>query len=336
MQARAGNREFMKHLRRAARFVLVPLGFFLLALPGLAAAQNAPTMVTLSTGSRLATWTLPATAKPHKTPVLFLHGGPGMYTTEGARSKGAMLRAAGFTTIYFDQAGGGLSDRIPATQYTMQRAVDDVEVLRTTLKLDKVILWGSSYGADLAALYARRFPDRVAAMILTSPGTFPGISAKRDYSRTDRGKSDLGPEASKAIRLIDSKGGAAEAELSQTAAGKLMDEVVSSELMNGMVCKGSTSPPPVAAGGGNLYANRMLSRELKKTPLPAGAPLAGPVLILRGTCDFLPMESAERYRAAFGGTIVSIANTGHQFVENRADLDAAIGRFAATELAGVE
>jgi pimeloyl-ACP methyl ester carboxylesterase len=324
-------------IKRMHFFGVVAIGLLASATGAMAAdAPPVPTMVTLSTGSRLATWTLPATAKPRKTAVLFLHGGPGMYTTEGFRGKGAVLRAAGFTTIYFDQAGGGLSDRIPATQYTLMRAVDDVEALRTALKLDKMILWGSSYGADLAALYARRFPEHVAAMILTSPGSFPGTAAKRDYSRTDRGKSNLSATASKAIRLIDSKGGGAEAELSQTVAGQLMDEVVSTELMNGMVCKGSASPPPVVAGGGNLYANRMLSRDLKKTPLPAGAPLAGPVLILRGACDFLPMDSAERYRTAFGGTIMSIANTGHQFIENRADLDAALSNFATKELAGIE
>lgn len=325
----------MKNTRRTMRFAPAILAC-LLALPNVALAQTSPVMVTLGTGSRVATWTISPPAKARKTPVLFLHGGPGMYTTEGARSKGAALRAAGFTTIYFDQAGGGLSDQIPATQYTMQRAVDDVEALRVALKLDKVILWGSSYGADLAAFYARRFPDRVAAMILTSPGNFPGVAVKRDYSRTDRGKADIGPDAGKAVRLIDSKGGAAEASLSQAAAGKLMDAVVSAELMNGMVCKGSPSPPPTVAGGGNLYANRLLSREVKKTALPAGVALAGPVLIIRGTCDFLPMESAERYRASFGGTIVSIPETGHQFVEKRADLDAALTRFATVDLAGIE
>ena len=300
-----------------------------------AEAISSPTMIMLSTGSRLATWSVPAPTKTHKTPVVFLHGGPGMYTTEGARSKGEALRAVGFDTIYFDQAGGGLSARIPAIQYTMQRAVDDIEALRISLKIDKMILWGNSYGADLAALYARRFPDRVAGMILSSPGTFPGFNAKRDYSSTDRGKVNIGPALSKAVGQIDKLGGAAESTISQESAGKLMDELVSAELMNGMVCKGTHSPL-VVGGGGNLYPNRMLAKELKAMTFPVGPALDRPVLILRGTCDFLPMENAERYRATFGGAIVSIANVGHQFVENRADFDAALTRFATTELAGVE
>jgi len=325
----------MISVRRMMRYRFVLLAC-LLALPNPVVAQTKPVMVTLNTGSRVATWTLPATVKARKTPVLFLHGGPGMYTTEGARSNGAPLRSAGFTTIYFDQVGGGLSDRIPAAQYTMRRAVDDVEALRLALKLDRVILWGNSFGADLAAHYARRHPDRVAGMILTSPGNFPGSAVKRDHSMTDRGKTSLSPAASNAVSLIDRKGGAAEAALSQAEAGKLMDEVASAELMNGMVCKGSASPPPTPGGGGNLYANRLLSRDVKKIALPAAPPLAGPVMIIRGSCDFLPMENAERYRAAFGGTIVAIANTGHQFVENRADFDAALSRFATVTLAGIE
>ena len=308
------------------------------ALTTAAHAQNAPppTMLSLSTGSRVATWTLPAAAKPRKTVVVFLHGGPGMYTTQGARNQSATLRAAGFATVYFDQAGGGLSDRIPAVQYTMQRAIDDLEALRITLKIDKFILWGNSYGAGLAALYARRFPDQVAGMILTSPGMFPGFDGKRDYSKTDRGNVNIGPALTSAIRQIDKLGGAAETSLSQDASGKMMDQLVNAELMNGMVCKASAAPSPVAAGGGNLFPNRMLAKELKRTPLPAGAPLAGPVLIVRGSCDFMPMESAERYRAAFGGTIVTIPDTGHQFVEKRAEVDAVLARFAATDLAKVE
>jgi pimeloyl-ACP methyl ester carboxylesterase len=307
----------------------------LFASPLRAETADPPTMLTLGTGSRVATWTVPATTASRKTPVMFLHGGPGMYTTAGARSKGAALRAAGFTTIYFDQAGGGLSDRIPATQYTMQRAVDDVEALRVALKIEKLVLWGSSYGAELAALYARRFPDRVAGLILTSPGSFPGTDAKRDYRATNRGRVSIGPALSKAVGQIDRLGGAAEAAIPQVAAGKLMDELVAAELMDGMVCKGTVAAPTVS-GGGNLYPNRMLARELKRMSFPAARPLGRPVLILRGTCDFLPMENAERYRAAFGGTIVSIANAGHQFVENRAGVDAALSRFATTELSGIE
>ncbi len=303
--------------------------------PVLAEPVATPIMVALPTGSHLATWTIPAVANPRQTPVVFLHGGPGMYTTEAARSKGAVLRAAGFNTIYFDQAGGGLSDRIPAVEYTMQRAVDDVEALRIAMKIDRMVIWGSSYGAEVAALYARRYPDRLAGLILSSPGSYPGTDGKRDYSVTNRGRVTMSPALGKAVGQIDRLGAAAEASLSQEVAGKLMDELIASDLMGGMVCKG-TAVTPTVNGGGNLFSNRILARELKRMTFPAGPQLAVPVLILRGGCDFLPPENAERYRAAFGGSIVTIPNAGHQFVENRAAVDATLTRFATTELSGIK
>jgi pimeloyl-ACP methyl ester carboxylesterase len=301
-----------------------------------ATAADPPKLIALPTGSTLATWSIKATKPQHLTPVVFLHGGPGMYTTENMRTHGAPFRAAGFSTIYFDQAGGGLSPSIPAAQYSLVRAVDDLEALRIEFKIDKLILWGNSYGADLATLYVHRFPKNVAGLILTSPGAFPGFAAKRDYRMTDRGKVTIGPELTKAIRKIDKLGGGAEATLSQAATGKLMDELVSSELMNGMLCKGAPVPAPIVSGGGNLYANRMLQAELKRTRLPDTLLSGRPVLIVRGACDFLPMANAERYRAALGGTIITIANAGHQFVENRTDLDAALKRFAEFDLAAIE
>ena len=139
-------------LNRIARSFAVSICLFA-AQAALADVPAHPTMVVLPTGSRLATWNLPATGAARRTPVVFLNGGPGGFVTTGAMDKGASLRAAGFATFYFDRAGTGQSDRIPAVQYTLDRAVADVEALRKFLNADRIILWGSSYGADLAVLY---------------------------------------------------------------------------------------------------------------------------------------------------------------------------------------
>ncbi len=322
-------------LKRAAIASLAALAINL-AAAGPSLAQTAPTMIALPTGSRLATWTLVADGKAKKTPIIFLHGGPGMFTTKGAREKGAPMRAAGFTTIYYDQAGGGQSGPIAAAGFTMQRAVDDLEALRVAMHVDKIILWGSSFGADLAAFYIRRFPDRVAGLILTSPGMYPAFAGKRDYGKTNRGRVEIGKALSKAIAKIDKQGAAAEATLSQADAGKLFGEIVTSDLMSGTVCKGSAPPPPFTETGGNLYANRMLLKEVKSTTLATGIALKAPSIIIRGDCDFIPVESAKRYQAAFGGSIVAIENTGHDLIERSDLVVAALTRFATIDLAGVE
>lgn len=298
-------------------------------------AQTPTRMMTLSTGSEIATWTIEPEKKRHQTPIIYLHGGPGMYTEVRRFAEGEPLRAAGFTTLYFDQAGGGQSKPKAPGDYSVERALADLEALRSQLGKDKIILWGNSYGASLATLYASRFPGHVAGLILTSPGAFPGSKPKRNYALTNRDKVIFTKEFQAAVSLIDSKGAAAEAELSQGDAGKLFDVAIAAELMEAMVCKGTQARPPALQGGGNLYANRMVAKSLGKVRFkPKPAPTM-PTLILRGTCDFLPESNAAQFGRLFGTTVTSVPDTGHGFLENRAAIEAALLGFANGPLATV-
>jgi pimeloyl-ACP methyl ester carboxylesterase len=304
-----------------------------------AMAQDAPQMIRVETGSNLAVWTLPSNPTSgmvvRETPIIFLHGGPGLYTEARRFGEGQPLRNAGFTTIYFDQAGGGQSGRLPAKDYSLDRAVRDLEALRIALGKDKLILWGNSYGASLAAVYADRYPDRVAALLLTAPGMFPGFDGKRDYSQTNRDKVVYSKELNKAVGLIDGKGAAAETKLSQAKAGLLFDELAKTELIEGVVCKGSTIKPPPLPGGGNLYVQRFVSRDVKKLKFAPKPFSARPALIMRGSCDFLPMDSAEKYRVMLGARIAVIDKSGHGLLENRAAYEAALSQFATQDLQAI-
>ena len=281
-------------------------------------------MTPIATGSNLAVWTVPADARRRVTPVVFLHGGPELYTEARRFDEAAVMRAAGFDTVFFDQAGGGRSARLPAGEYSLDRAVADIEALRTALGKDQLVLWGNSYGAVLSTLYLARFPGRVAGVVLTLPGMFPGCAGKRDYGRTDLDRVVFGKDVSKAI---DRDGGKAEADLPQPRAGELFDD---------MVCKGATVRPPPLPGGGNLYAQRLIARDLKAVKAAPVAVAGVPALIVWGACDFLPMASAERYRDLFGGRIAEIAASGHGLLEDRAAVDAAIAGFARDSLAAVK
>lgn len=295
-------------------------------------------MIALATGSQLATWTLPATGgRRHRTPVVFLHGGPGLYTEARRFDEGAPLRAAGFATVYFDQAGGGRSARLPAAQYGLDRAVADLEALRLALGQEQLVLWGNSYGAVLAMVYASRNPGRVAGYMLTAPGMFPGFGGARDYSRTDRGRADYSKAVMAAINRIDKDGAAAEAALPQADAGALFDGLVAAELIDGMVCKGSAVRPPALPGGGNLYAQRLIAGDLRRLKFsPTARQAAVPALVVRGACDFLPAASAQRYADALGVAVTAIENAGHGLLEQRAAVDAVLSGFANGALANVK
>jgi pimeloyl-ACP methyl ester carboxylesterase len=313
------------------------LRFILLSLLWVGGAAHAemptPEMATLSSGSEVAIWTVKPEKPTRQTPILFLHGGPGMYTTPNAIKKGEALRAAGFTTVYFDQPGGGKSKRLAAADYTIDRVITDIEALRQHLGYEKLIVWGNSYGASLATLYATRYPDRTAAIILTSPGSYPDTKSPRNYKVTNEGKITYSKELQRAVSAIDAQGAAAEAKLSQEEAGRLFDEAVNADMMGRMVCKGATLASPLPGKGANLYANRMLSKSLDKTPFKLDALPKMPALIIRGSCDFLPIENAARFGKLFGTAVKTINGSGHGLLENPEAYDSTIAQFVREELA---
>jgi pimeloyl-ACP methyl ester carboxylesterase len=297
-----------------------------------AQARPAPDVVTLPTGSTLAIWTVKQDTPVSDGTVVFLHGGPGLYTEERRIEEASIFRKAGYATLFFDQAGGGQSGKLKASEYSLNRAVADLEALRVQSGLDQMILWGNSWGASLAVLYAQQYPDRVSAIILTAPGSFPGLAPKRDYSRTKRNGVSIGKELSKAVARIDKEGAKAEAVYSQVETGKLLDELTQSELLDAMTCKSSDIALGKLPGGGNLFVNRILQAELKKvkrdwTKLPKV-----PSLIIRGDCDFLPAKNAQIYKDALNADYVAIPDTGHALLEDPAAVDRAIETFLMQRL----
>lgn len=51
-------------------------------------------------------------------------------------------------------------------QYTTPALVADIDAIRGALGYDRINLWGGSYGTRVAQEYARRYPQRVRAMVL--------------------------------------------------------------------------------------------------------------------------------------------------------------------------
>ncbi|MFA6263722.1 MAG: alpha/beta hydrolase [Candidatus Babeliales bacterium] len=73
--------------------------------------------------------------------------------------------------IYYDQRGVGQSsvDDTGKT-YTIKQAVEDLECLRKSLKLEKWMVLGWSYGGFLAQCYALTYPKHITGLILVASG----------------------------------------------------------------------------------------------------------------------------------------------------------------------
>ncbi len=101
---------------------------------------------------------------PDGIPVLFVHGGPGGACDASSRR---FYNPAEFRIITFDQRGCGRSTpHGELRENTTQHLIDDMEIIRNHLKVDKWLLFGGSWGSTLSLLYAIQFPERVLAMVL--------------------------------------------------------------------------------------------------------------------------------------------------------------------------
>lgn len=101
---------------------------------------------------------------PDGIPVLFVHGGPGSGCSKRDRR---FFDPERYRIILFDQRGAGRSTpHSELRNNTTQKLIEDMEVIRQHLGLDKWLLFGGSWGAGLALLYAEAHPEQVSGMIL--------------------------------------------------------------------------------------------------------------------------------------------------------------------------
>jgi proline iminopeptidase len=99
-------------------------------------------------------------------PVLVLHGGPGAGSHADQRR---FFDPSQYRIILFDQRGCGQST--PQTELrnnTTPDLITDIERIREHLGIEKWVLFGGSWGAALALLYAQRYPDNVLHIIVRS------------------------------------------------------------------------------------------------------------------------------------------------------------------------
>ena len=101
---------------------------------------------------------------PGGKPIVFVHGGPGGGTDANHRR---FFDPAAYRIILFDQRGCGRSTpHAELQENTTWKLIEDMELLRSKLGIDKWHVFGGSWGSTLALAYAISHPDRVSALIL--------------------------------------------------------------------------------------------------------------------------------------------------------------------------
>lgn len=143
-------------------------------------------MLDVGDGHRIAIY---QKGNPEGIPFIFCHGGPGGRISERSFRYFDLYR---HRVIAFDQRGCGQSTPFASVEAnTVMHSVEDLEKIRQEYGLERMFLYGGSYGTTLALSYAISYPERVAGMVLR--GIFLGRQSDIDWLYKD-GASRFFPE----------------------------------------------------------------------------------------------------------------------------------------------
>jgi pimeloyl-ACP methyl ester carboxylesterase len=244
---------------------------------------------------------------PTSTPLVCFPGGPGRASSYLGELGGLAARRP---FVRLDSRGTGESG-IPAdpSTYRMDRLVDDVEALRTHLGLETFALVGHSGGANVAVLYAARYPERLTHLVLLAGGHralgIPPIGFEDAVAaRADEPWYDDAIAAQKALDEVET------VEQAQPLLGRIApfyygrwDDVAKAHA----AADAQERDQPAADG---FYAGVELDSDEIKAALRA---LVAPVLVLAGQLDLSPTPAAAQAIAATfpHATTATVAGGGH-------------------------
>lgn len=136
-----------------------------------------------------------------KLPLLCLHGGPG--ATHDYLEPLESMSTTGRRVIFYDQLGAGNSDHPHnPSMWTVELFVEELEVVRQALGLERLHVLGQSWGGMLGMEYALTQPAGLASLIVAdSPASIPQWVAE-----ADRLRADLPPDVQQALLKHEAAG----------------------------------------------------------------------------------------------------------------------------------
>jgi len=146
-------------------------------------------------------------------PLVIIPGGPGAASVALYRGFRRRAAAEGLDVIMVEHRGVGMSRHddsgadLPPDALTIEQVVDDMAAVLDDARVDKAVLYGTSYGTYVAAGVGVRHPGRVHAMVLDSPVlSAHDIDAVREATRRllwDGDAPETAGLAPKVRKLVD-------------------------------------------------------------------------------------------------------------------------------------
>lgn len=305
-------------------------------LPGPIVKQVLPSNTkywNLSTGSCIAYWFYEAKGPKKGNPIVFVHGGAGAHVRNIDRAFFEQFTTQGHDVYLYDQAGGGFSDYLDVTDYSMNRFTEDLEAIRKQIHTEKMILTGQSFGARICAYYASVYNDNVTSIIFAGPGGLKPSSIREDIKNkkslvnanvtfasddADTFKPSFREIIRFAFSIIMCKVGGT-VVVSQFVTQKEITEyatrMIPEAIGRAYHKKYAHLVPTITSGGINVIVNVIMSGNYDKISLDMINKLKGnniPVIILRAAYDYVPWAHTKYYKEVFHNHyLVYIPESGH-------------------------
>ncbi|EIE42344.1 Proline iminopeptidase [Mycoplasmopsis canis UFG4] len=127
---------------------------------------------------------------PNGDPVFIIHGGPGGGSSYVLKK---LFNLDIFKLIFIDQRGCGKSQPfLQLKENTTQDLVEDIEKIRKHLNIDKITLFGGSWGTTLSLAYSIKYPKNIKRILLRA--VFLGRQEDIDFLYEENGASDYYPD----------------------------------------------------------------------------------------------------------------------------------------------
>lgn len=238
-------------------------------------------------------------------PLILCHGGPGLWDFLGPLA--ALIEDVA-EVHRWDQRGGGRSSR--TSPYTVARMVEDMEAVRRHIGVERWVVAGHSWGAELALHYAVAHPEHTRGLVYISGRGL--MDSWRDVNRAACRQREM-------LRTTQEQRDRLEvlAEMPQRTANlerefRLLSWVtdVSPEFDAEAVLRDMLDSPYEI----NFEANKELGEDnraataLLRKALPL---LAVPALLVHGARDPRPTEGAQEIASLLPHAAFEVVQAGH-------------------------
>lgn len=204
--------------------------------------------------------------------------------------------------IYYDQRGGGRSTVSRETPVGWREQVADLEELRRVWGLERLTLAGYSWGGLLALLYAVEFPDQVARLALVSPAP-AWREARLEFERRFS-ERNLAPQLQRQRAALRESG---LRERDPSGYSQRLFELSVAAYFHDPARARDLTPFRVTGRTQQEVWASLADFDLR----PALAQLAIPTMVLHGTSDPIPIETARTLAELLQAEFHPLVHCGH-------------------------